>query len=128
MRLLLDTHVLLWALSDPARIPARASRAMIDPRNHVVASAVSAWEIAIKESLGKLRLPAPSDEWLLDAVAQSGFGWIDVDPEAAVGVRALPWHHRDPFARLLVSQTRAGFTLVTQDPAFRSYGIPILWT
>ena len=127
MRLLLDTHVLLWALSEPARIPDPVAQALVDPGNEVVVSAATVWEIAIKQSLGKLQLPGPVEVWLFDAMAQTGLGWIDVSPEVAAGVRALPWHHRDPFDRILVSHASAGHTLVTHDAAFRPYGVPILW-
>lgn len=128
MRLLLDTHVLLWSLADPARLSQKAVETISDPDNEVVASAVNAFEIAIKQSLGKLDLPGPAEEWLPAALERTGIGWIPVTPRDALAVRALPWHHRDPFDRLLVAQTQREWTLVTHDRQLEPYGIPILWT
>jgi PIN domain nuclease of toxin-antitoxin system len=88
---------------------------------------VTALEIAIKQSLGKLELPAPAEGWLPGQVAAAGFEWLPFDAFDALAVRALPWHHRDPFDRLLVAQAgRAGRTLVTHDEHLRAYGVPIL--
>ena len=127
MRLLLDTHVLLWILGDRSRIGPRVEEEYIDPRNEVVVSAASAWEVAIKQSLGKLELPAPAETWLPDKVEGAGMDFIPVTAEDALRVRSLPWHHRDPFDRLLVAQAMGGYTLVTHDRRLEPYGVPILW-
>jgi PIN domain nuclease of toxin-antitoxin system len=127
MNLLLDTHALLWALSSPGKLPARAKNAIVDPSNDVVASAVSAWEIALKQSLGKLELPAPAERWLPVEVHEAGFGWIPVTHEDGLRVRVLEWHHRDPFDRLLIAQSLSGYTLVTHDQRIWEYGVPVLW-
>lgn len=127
MRLLLDTHSLLWALGDPDLLGKRARDALESAEVDVHASAVSAWEIAIKQSLGKLELPGPAEEWLPEAVAATGFEWIPVTPEDALRTRVLPWHHRDPFDRLLVAQCFRGFVLVTGDQEIPPYGVPVLW-
>jgi len=126
LRLLLDTHVLLWAFMEPQRIPQKAARQMIAPENEVLASAVSAWEIAIKQSVGMLELPGPAHEWLPMACEAAQIDWIDITPMDALRVSQLPWHHRDPFDRLLVAQTQRGLTLVTHDKTLRRYEIPIL--
>lgn len=128
MNLLLDTHVVLWALLDPTRLQPPVRDAIADPANRVVVSAASAWEIAIKQSLSKLVLPGPAESWLPMACAQTGFGWTSVTPDDALAVGRLPWHHRDPFDRLLVVQARGGRILVTHDRAFEPYGVPVLWT
>jgi PIN domain nuclease of toxin-antitoxin system len=127
MRLLLDTHVLLWALVEPARLSPEVADRLRDPRNTLLASAVSAWEIAIKQSLGKLVLPGPADVWLPDACQRTGIDWLAVQPEDALAVGRLPWFHRDPFDRLLIAQVRGGITLVTHDRAVEPYGVPVLW-
>lgn len=127
MRLLLDTHVLLWILGDRSRITERVRHEYVDPRNEVVVSAASAWEIAIKQSLGKLETPEPAESWLPTAVEGEGMGFIAVTAEDALRVRSLPWHHRDPFDRLLVAQAMGGYTLVTHDERMRAYGVPIIW-
>jgi PIN domain nuclease of toxin-antitoxin system len=127
LKLLLDTHVLLWALGEPAMLAEEARTAILNPENDVVASAATAWEIAIKQSLGKLELPGPAESWLPRALERAGFGWIPVTAKDALRVGALPWHHRDPFDRMLVAQTYCGYTLVTRDERIQPYGVPVLW-
>ncbi len=126
MRLLLDTHVLLWVLGDAARLTPAAARAIVDPDNEVYASAVNALEIAIKQSLGKLSLPAPASQWLPRALEQTSIDWLPISPEDAMAVGELPWHHRDPFDRLLVAQASSGYTLVTHDRQIEAYDIQVL--
>ena len=126
MKLLLDTHVLLWSLAEPERLSSLATAALISPQNDVRVSAVTAWEIAIKQSLNKLELPGPAESWLSEAIEQTGFGWLDVRPEDALRVRGLPWHHRDPFDRFLVAQAGDEFTLVTDDKSFDAYAVTVL--
>jgi PIN domain nuclease of toxin-antitoxin system len=127
MRLLLDTHALLWILGEPHRVPERVRNLYVDPLNDVAVSAASAWEIAIKQSLGKLELPAPAETWLPAEVERAGMSFIDVTAQDALRVRSLPWHHRDPFDRLLVAQAMGGYTLVTHDTRMKPYGVPVLW-
>ncbi len=126
MNLLLDTHTLLWALADPDRLSARALEALLAPENTVLVSAASAWELAIKQGLGKIDLPGPAETWLPEAVSRSGFESIPVSFEDALAVRALPQHHRDPFDRILVAQARVGRVLVTRDGRLDAYGVPTL--
>ncbi len=126
MNLLLDTHVVIWALAEPERLSAGARRALGDPENEVVVSAVTALEIAVKQSLGKIALPGPAESWLEPAVREVGFAVIPVSFQDALRVRALPWHHRDPFDRLLVAQALGGYTLCTRDGHLDAYGVPLL--
>lgn len=123
--LLLDTHVVLWAISgDRRRVPARVTALLEDSGTKVLLSAVSIWEIAVKRSIGKLDA---EDGWLR-AVNHLGFTHTPVTAEHAAAVEALPWHHKDPFDRLLIAQ--AGVeqaTLVTADARMASYDVPILW-
>ncbi len=126
MKLLLDTHILLWALSDPARLTSAQRTALVDPHHEAHVSAVSAWEIAIKQSLGKLSLPGPAATWLIPAALESGFSWLAVTAEDAVRVGSLPWHHRDPFDRLLIAQASEGYVLVTQDTQLAAYEVSLL--
>lgn len=118
MRLLLDTHVLLWSLGDPARL-GKKNRALIE-RSEVFVSVASLWEISIKAALGKLKA-LPQD--ILDAIEPSGFDLLPVQAEHAVEVFSLGTQHGDPFDRLLVAQ--AAFeraTLLTFDEALLAYG------
>jgi PIN domain nuclease of toxin-antitoxin system len=127
MRLLLDTHVLLWAASAPEQLTGQARDALEDGANEVSVSVVSAWEIAIKQSLGKLELPKPAEQWLPEVLRRTGFELAEVGLAAALRVRALPWHHRDPFDRLLIAQAiEDGYTVVTRDGALDAYGVPLL--
>jgi PIN domain nuclease of toxin-antitoxin system len=123
MNLLLDTHILLWALADDSRLPAVVRAAVADGRNRVLVSAASSWEIAIKKALGKLR--SPDD--LVEQVEHARFEPLDITIEHTLGVAELPLHHADPFDRLLVAQARADrLTLVTMDPKLQPYEVDLL--
>jgi PIN domain nuclease of toxin-antitoxin system len=127
VRLLLDTHVLLWAATDPEALSPEARTAIEDGAHEALVSIVTAWEIGIKQSLGKLELPRPAEWWLPEVLRRSGFEVAPIDLAAALRVRALPWHHRDPFDRLLVAQAlESGYTLVSRDEALGAYGVPLL--
>ena len=120
MRLLLDTHALLWSLSDPERLGGEALQAIRDPANDVVVSAASAWEMAIKSSLGKLS--APDD--LPEQLRLNRFGALDITLRHAQAVEHLPMLHRDPFDRMLVAQAKTeGLRLVTRDPLVQQYDV-----
>lgn len=123
MRLLLDTHVLLWALLDSERLHPQSRAAIVDGRNEVLVSTASAWEITIKRGLGKLDAPHDLPEQLRNA----RFEVLPVGLAHALAVGELPDHHRDLFDRLLVAQARVEeLTLVTADPALRAYDVPTL--
>ncbi len=127
MKLLLDTHVLLWAATAPDELGTQARDMIEDGTQEVLVSVVSAWEIAIKQSLGNLELPSTAEQWLPVVLRRSGFDLAEVGLAAALKVRALPWHHRDPFDRLLVAQAlEDGYTLVTRDEVLATYGVQIL--
>ena len=129
MKLLLDTHVLIWSATEVHRLSAAAREAIEDGANEVFVSVVSGWEIAIKQSLGKLDLAKPAEQWLPDVLRRSGFEVAEVGLVSALRVRSLPWHHRDPFDRLLIGQAfEEGYTIVTHDEWFAPYGIPVLRT
>ena len=100
MKLLLDTHIFLWALSEPNRLSTKQVIAMEDPTNTVYVSSISITEIAIKASLGKLELVFDP----LDAAEKSGFEMLDFSAKDALILKDLPFHHRDPFDRMLITQ------------------------
>jgi PIN domain nuclease of toxin-antitoxin system len=125
VRLLLDTHALLWALSAPARLPAPTAAAIRDPANAVFVSAASAWEIAIKSGLGKLS--ADLDEVVRTSI-EVGFEELAVTLAHTRRLQSLPPRHRDPFDRMLVAQAlEEGLTVVTRDAALSAYSVPTLW-
>ena len=127
MRLLLDTHVLLWSFLSPERLSPHARDVLSGPENQVFVSVASAWEVAIKQSLGKLELPDDAERWLPEMLRRSGASLLDIGLRAALRVRALPLHHNDPFDRMLIAQAlEDGFTIVTRDKSFSSYGVPLM--
>lgn len=123
MNLLLDTHALLWWLEGSPRLGSdAAARIREGPPPRV--SAVSAWEIAIKEAKGRLHLPAPLDQ----AIDHYGFIRLAVDLHHVEALRSLPPHHADPFDRMLVAQAQVeGLVLVTADRDFEKYDVPVVW-
>jgi len=128
VRLLLDTHVFLWATAEPERLNPRTRRLLERRENELLLSAVSAWEIAIKFGLGKLTLPLPPAEYVPSRMALLGLAPLLIDHSHALKVAGLPAHHRDPFDRLLVAQAMLErVALVTADPLLKPYGIKIMW-
>jgi len=118
MKLLLDTHTFLWAISEPARIPDTQRDQIESLANIVYVSAVSVAEIMIKSSIGKLHVDFDPNEQIIEA----GFEPLEFSGLDAIRLGTLPFHHRDPFDRMLVCQAlERGLRLVTQDPAFRVY-------
>ena len=124
-RILLDTNVAVWLLlGDRARVSTNAVEALEDDRNEVAVSAASVWEIAIKRSLGKLTI---ADGWAA-TLRRLGFDPMPVTAMHAEAVERLPWHHRDPFDRLLVAQASVErCALVSADRRLGAYGVDVLW-
>jgi len=125
MRLLLDTHALLWWLADDERLSAKARKAIADPENIVFASAASGWEISVNRSLERIEV---SFEALVDAINECGFDMLPVSLQHGLIAGALPTHHRDPFDRMLVAQCQAeGLRLVSRNRQFANDGVDLLW-
>ena len=125
MRLLLDTHLLLWSVAASRRLPAEAREALTDVENAVLYSAASIWEIAIKSTLGRrdFRVSLPH---LLRALARTGFVELPVSAAHAARVASLPDLHKDPFDRLLVAQALAEpLVLLTNDAQLGGYGAQV---
>ena len=123
MKLLVDTHVLIWAVLEDTALPARFHAALSDPAAEVHVSAVSVWEVAIKRALGKLAVPAD----LFDQAVASGCVALPVTWDHVRAVEALPMHHADPFDCLLIAQAWVeGLTLLTADRAFAAYDVAVL--
>ncbi|HEU5002308.1 MAG TPA: type II toxin-antitoxin system VapC family toxin [Actinomycetota bacterium] len=120
MRLLLDTHIVVWWLADDPQLPANHRLAIEGPGNEVVVSVGTIWEVAIKSALGRIDVPDSFPE----VVADEGFALLPITAAHAWAQRSLPRHHRDPFDRLLVAQAMAeGLTLVTVDQVFAAYPV-----
>jgi PIN domain nuclease of toxin-antitoxin system len=123
MKLLLDTHTLLWWLDDNPTLSKKAKAAIADGKNLVLISAVVIWEIRIKQALGKLEIPANFREVL----NEQPFKMLDITVGHAFAVGDLPEHHRDPFDRMLVAQSKVeGLTLVSRDSRLKKYKIPFI--
>ncbi len=119
MKLLLDTHTFLWAISEPDRIPERQRSQITSLANIVYVSAVSVAEIMLKASIGKLQFDLDPNEQIIEA----GFESLDFSGRDAIRLRELPFLHRDPFDRMLISQAiERNISVVTQDPEFKQYG------
>jgi PIN domain nuclease of toxin-antitoxin system len=124
MRILLDTQCWLWMSLAPDRFSAR-SRRLVETRDTTLyLSAASAWEVAIKHALGKLRLPEPPITYVPSRVAALGVQPLPIDQQHALHVATLPPHHRDPFDRLLIAQAQIDdLSILTADPVFASYDV-----
>lgn len=119
MRILIDTHLLLWWLTNSGSLTRQARKLIADPENTIFVSAVSLWEIWLKVSMQKLEVPGDFEALL----AEESFESLPLTAIQARGVANLPWVHRDPFDRMLVAQARAdGLTLLTGDERMSAYG------
>lgn len=128
MRLLLDTHTLLWFLEDSPSLSATARAAIEDPGNHKLVSIATCWEMAIKAGLKKLRLVEPVGAFLGRELPANNFDLLDISLLHATAVETLPQHHKDPFDRLLIAQVQTeGLHLVSVDAVFDLYGIRRVW-
>lgn len=128
MRLLLDTHALLWFWEGNAALSATAREAIEELDNEKLVSHVTAWEVAIKVSLGKLKLAVPYNDLFPGALVANGFRVLPTNLEHFRELLMVPFHHRDPFDRLLLAQARVeGLTLVSSNTRFRAYGVPLPW-
>ena len=128
MRLLLDTHAFLWFVAGSKDLTPRARRSIESARNEKLVSVASIWEIAIKQSLGKVKLTVPLTELVDAGAVQNGIGLLAIEARHVVAVASLPWHHTDPFDRLLIAQAQGeGLQVVTRDKAFDDYGVRRVW-
>lgn len=128
MKLLLDTHALLWVLSGDPRLSAGAARAYEEPENAAYVSAVSLWEIGIKVGLGRLELAAGWFSIIDSQLQANGIGWVPVESRHCAQIANLPFHHRDPFDRMLVVQAQMeGMALVSRDRWITAYDVRRIW-
>jgi PIN domain nuclease of toxin-antitoxin system len=128
MRLLLDTHAFLWWVADAAELSSRARAAVASADNECFVSAASCWEMAIKVSIGKLELDGTVERFVPHHLSVNGFQELPVEIRHAARMARLPFHHRDPFDRLLAGQAlEEDLAIVTADPIFRRYGLKVIW-
>ena len=125
---LVDSHALLWWLSDDRRLSRRARQTIADADTAIFVSVASVWEIAIKRALGKLEDPSGAIPRLPSILADRGMSPLPIEAAHAIDAAALPPLHRDPFDRMIVAQSRIEeFPVVTNDVAIRAYGVQTIW-
>ena len=128
MKLLLDTCTFLWIASGSSQLSAQARALFVDPANEVFLSAASAWEIAVKNELGRLPLPSPPARFVPAQRAAHHIAPLPIDEAAALMLEKLPGLHRDPFDRMLVCQAiHESMVLLTPDPAIAAYSVRVEW-
>ena len=128
MRYLVDAHTLLWSQDDITRLPEPATTALTNPADDRLLSIATIWEIGIKVALGKLPLSKPFRTWMDTAISDLAMTPLPITLDHVEQLTQLPFHHRDPFDRLLIAQAMVeGMTLVSCDEHFPAYGVPLLW-
>jgi PIN domain nuclease of toxin-antitoxin system len=128
LKVLLDTHAFLWLMLDDPRLSSTAKSAFSDVNNEIYLSMASAWEMAIKASIQKLKLPLPVKEYVLTRTQTHHINLLDITLDHIDVVETLPLHHRDPFGRLIIAQgISENVHILTDDTAFDLYPIQKLW-
>lgn len=128
MKALLDAHVLLWFFAGSGKLSAKALAYIEDPRNTLFVSPATLWEISIKDALGKLTLPESFEELFPARLDASSILMLPILVSHLHQHRRLPFHHSDPFDRLIIAQALAeDLTIVSCDPEFPAYGVKLLW-
>ena len=128
MKVLLDTHVFLWFIAGDRRMSSLSRSVIEDPGNGLLLSVASVWEMAIKASLGKLQLAQPIERLIPEQLSVNLIDLLPVTPNHAFRVSSLPFHHRDPFDRMLIAQgLHEGISILSSDEAFDIYGVARLW-
>ena len=128
MKYLLDTHTLLWFLAGDEKLSRKAQQLIDDPGNEKFLSTVSLWEIAIKTGLGKLNLDKPFDQMFPERLDFNGIEILDITVDSLIKLTTLPFHHRDPFDRLIIAQGLVeGLPIISVDTIFDAYGTNREW-
>lgn len=128
MRVLLDTHALLWLIADDKRLSQPARQAFLDPANDLFFSVASFWEICIKISLEKLKLAPGWPDTIQREMTQNTVGWLPIETGHCLAASRLPFHHRDPFDRMLVAQAQVeALAVMSADHGFSDYPVQRIW-
>ena len=126
MRIVIDTHILIWLLEGDIQLSESRRAILANPTNQIFVSIASLWETAIKISSGKLSLSKPLSQ-IIDEITDSSSLILHIEPEHTLVVSTLPLHHRDPFDRIIISQAQVeNLSVMTHDGAFADYGITLL--
>jgi PIN domain nuclease of toxin-antitoxin system len=128
MKILLDTQAFLWIIMDAPELSKKAKNIFLDQSNDLYLSLASIWEVAIKSSLNKLKLKQPIEKFFPAQLQKNGIRQLDISFRHVVGVSSLPFYHRDPFDRLIISQAiQENLPILSCDEAFDMYDIQRLW-
>jgi PIN domain nuclease of toxin-antitoxin system len=128
MKILLDTQAFLWFINDASELSRRAKKIFLDEENDLLLSLASVWEMAIKLSIGKLKLKQPLDKFIPAQLQENNITQLDITFRHVAKVASLPFHHRDPFDRLIISQAlEENIPILSSDEAFDSYKVKRLW-
>jgi PIN domain nuclease of toxin-antitoxin system len=128
VRLLLDTHAFLWFITDDPQLSAAAKALIADPNNEILVSPASYWETAIKVSIRKYPLSVPYETFITQGIDGNGFKVLAIEPRHTAVLTTMPFHHRDPFDRLLVAQAQVEkISVVSNDAILDQYGVNRLW-
>jgi len=115
-------------ITEPEKIPHRALSVIENGSNEILLSVASSWEIAIKHAIGKLQLPEPPEEFVPRRLMRDGIGTLHIEHRHALHVASLPFHHHDPFDRILIAQTQLeGISIITADSKFAPYQVEVIW-
>lgn len=127
MKILLDTHIFLWMFLNPSRISANVEFLLKDKSNEIFLSAISSWEIAIKYSVGKLKLPDAPEIYVPERIKRANLRRLEISHEHTLAIANLPPIHKDPFDRLLITQANVeNLTLLSADSVFSSYSVKLI--
>lgn len=127
-RLLLDTHTFLWWVNDAPELSGAARDAIGNIDNDCFLSMASCWEMSIKSSLGKLKLAKSLEKFVIEQLSANSFSLLNIELRHAAKIGKMPFHHRDPFDRLLIAQALTEkMTLVSVDQEFKTYGVKLIW-
>lgn len=128
MRVLLDTHAFLWWVWDAPELSAKAKKCIANEEHVCLLSMASVWEMAIKCSLDKLKLDRPLEQFIPEQLRANDFQILEIGLRPVMQVQQLPWHHKDPFDRLLIAQALAeDIAIVSADAVFTRYGVKRIW-
>lgn len=129
MKVLLDTHAFLWFIAGDAQLDSHVRQLIEDLGNERYLSVASVWEITIKSSLGRLTVPTPPNVLIRDYVWSNAIALLAIVPEHFDLLHGLPYHHKDPFDRLMIAQAmHEGLILITKDQAFSAYNVQVAWS
>ena len=128
MNYLLDTHSFLWFIGGNDKLSAQARQTIENTNHSIFLSMASVWEMGIKSSIGKLKLTENFEKSIVEPIHDNAFEILDIALPHIISLQSLPWHHRDPFDRLLISQSHVEkLPLISADALFDPYGVQRIW-